>query len=391
MTDDFLFPPQLVPHIRAALPDQPALAGVSDEELAELVTLVFFASLEREEGAHFPIRVVFTGNAEIPPESNAGIVRWRHLAFSQPRPLTVIELRRLSRATVPEWMFVHVGTADRALVLLGLARQSLGAVDYDAFLAIVSPDPGRLEIWSRGRRELEYAHGRLMPAPENVIVAAGPVQRALRATAESAELRADAWPLYLDAIAAVVRSMSAHGQGGILIVLPRAGESVHGHGGFATALSSMLQTALERLAEIESSAGSTPAWRSLAVEQATVSADVERAIGQIGGLTALDGATILDPSLSVRGFGVILRAAEHVDVCESSLAEPAALTPFPIDERGARHRAAAAVAGERPGSVVFVASSDGDLGCMLRDPADAHVLLWRFGGASPAHDAVSAK
>ena len=381
-----LFPPELVPHVRSALPGHPALGGVSDEDLAQLLTLVFFASLEREEGAHLPIRIVFSGDSEQTPESNREIRRWRHLVFTHPRACTVAELRRLSRATIADWTFVHIGMSDGALVLRGLARQGLGAED-DAFLCIVSTDPGRLEIWSHGRRELEYAHGRLMPAPENVLLSAGPVQRALRSAAELAGISPRAWPHYLDAVGGIVRAMSAHGQGGILAIVTAAANEVQGQGGFFTEPSASLLGALQQLGDLEPTTHTRADDRSLAVFRATFGAEIERSIGEIGGLTALDGATLLGPSLSVRAFGVILPAADRVAIFESSGAEPDALSPFRLEQRGARHRAAAAFALDRPGSVVFVASSDGDLGCMLKEADSEHVLIWRFGrAAEPRED-----
>lgn len=373
-----LFPPELVPHVRASLAGHPALASVGDDDLAKLFTLVFFTSLEREEGTHQPIRVVFSGDSRALPQSGRSIVRWKHLAFSQPRPCTMALLRRLSRATIPDWTFIHVGVADGELVLRGLARQGLGPED-DRFLSILSPDPGRLEIWSRGRRELEYAHGRLMPAPENVILSAGPVQRALRSAAEHAGVSASAWPIYLDAVGGIVRAMSMHGHGGILVIASRMDESVLGQGGFVTEVNETLLAALHQLGELEAAPTADDA-PSLAVLRATLSTEIERAIGEIGGLTALDGATILDPSLSGRAFGMILPAAEQIVVLEASGAEPDGLTPFRLDERGARHRAAAAFARDRPGSIVFVASSDGDLACMLREPDTEHVWVWRYRG-----------
>ncbi len=373
-----LFPPELVPHVRLALPDHPALWGISDARLGELLTLVFFASLERDEGAHLPIRVVFSGDPDRAPESHRELHRWRHLAFTRPRRCSVLNLRRLSRATLPDWTFIHIGAIEDALVLRGLARQGLGAED-DALLCVISPDPGRLEIWSGGRRKLEYAHGRLVPAPENVILSAGPVQRSLRNAGGSAGVPARAWSAYLDAIAGIVRAMSAHGHGGILIILAAAEEAVHGHGGFRTESTASVLLALERLSELESIVpGSDPAG-VVAVQRATLGAEIERAIGEIGGLTALDGATVLSPDLRVRGFGMILPTTDRIRALESSTAEPDSLLPFALEARGARHRAAAAFARDSPGSVVFVSSSDGDLGCMLREAAADHVLVWRFG------------
>ena len=379
-----LFPPDLVPHVRAALREQPGLPAVPDHLLAELLSLIFFASLEREEGSHPPVRVVFSGDAVTLNEGEGDLARWTPLAFSEPKPCTASELRRLSRATMPTSTFVHVGVADDVLVLRGLARQGIGA-EEDRFVSIVAPEPGRLEVWAHGRRELDYAHGRVMPAPENVILAAGPVQRALRGAAEAAGVSERAWSAYLNAVAGVVRAMSAHGHGGILIIGSRAGEEVPGHGGFFTEPSGALTGAMERLVDLAGAASIDDAdGRSAAV----LVAGIQRAIAEIGGLTALDGATVLEPDLSVRAFGVILPGGEHTVVYESSAAEPRALSPFPLDAHGARHRAAAAFARARPDSLVFVASSDGDLGCMLCHPRSETVLIWRVSGASVPGEAA---
>jgi hypothetical protein len=47
--------------------------------------------------------------------------------------------------------------------------------------------------------------------------------------------------------------------------------------------------------------------------------------------------------------------------------------------RGTRHRASATYAADHPGSIVFVASEDGQVSCMLRDPASKEVVIWRVG------------
>jgi hypothetical protein len=54
---------------------------------------------------------------------------------------------------------------------------------------------------------------------------------------------------------------------------------------------------------------------------------------------------------------------------------------FPIEQYGARHRAAASHAAAHPGSLVFVASTSGDIGCMLREHDAPTVMLWRFRSA----------
>ena len=53
-----------------------------------------------------------------------------------------------------------------------------------------------------------------------------------------------------------------------------------------------------------------------------------------------------------------------------------------LGSRGTRHRAGATYAVEHPGSVVFVASEDGQVTCMPGSmPQMAPVLMWRLSAA----------
>jgi hypothetical protein len=106
--------------------------------------------------------------------------------------------------------------------------------------------------------------------------------------------------------------------------------------------------------------------------------EAERVIEELGALTGIDGAILVNRELALVAFGVILPVGHAIAV-----AEPAAegLKPRPIDfgSRGTRHRAGATYAAEHPGSVVFVASEDGQVSCMFRSSPQTQVLLWRLG------------
>ena len=60
------------------------------------------------------------------------------------------------------------------------------------------------------------------------------------------------------------------------------------------------------------------------------------------------------------------------------------IRPSDLGSRGTRHRAGATYAAEHPGTIVFVASEDGQISCMFRDPAAEPTLLWRLGAAADA-------
>jgi hypothetical protein len=371
-----LFPPELVPHVRQAATPNRALMTVTDDELARLLTLIFFASLETEEGQHHPIRVLLSADEDVTHDPESAGLLWTHSWFSRSRPCTARELRRLSRATVPDWTFIQVGCARGELRLLGLARRAL-ASDDDRFLGIVSPTPGRLEVWSRGQRALEYAQGCIMPTPENVILAAGPVHRTLEAAAVRAGVGPLVRPLYLHTIGALVRAMAQHGHGGILAIGSSPDGPAREHGGFDVEPAPALLALMTRITDLDGKSADS-AGQATEVLRAALRIGIDGAIAEIGGLTALDGATLLDPTLAPRAFGVILSTAVRPVVMKAADAELGDTTSFlPLEDRGARHRAAAAFAYESPETAVFVASRDGDLACMLRDSSSAHVVMWR--------------
>jgi hypothetical protein len=106
--------------------------------------------------------------------------------------------------------------------------------------------------------------------------------------------------------------------------------------------------------------------------------EAERVTQELGALTAIDGATFLNRELALIAFGVILPVGRGAVVLEAD-ASTGEVRPVDFGSRGTRHRASATYAADHPGSVVFVASEDGQVSCMFRDSASKPVLLWRVG------------
>ena len=107
--------------------------------------------------------------------------------------------------------------------------------------------------------------------------------------------------------------------------------------------------------------------------------EAERVGEEFGRLTAIDGAVLLNSDLALRAFGIILPVGNAVPIVEGSDSEAHAPRWMDFDNRGTRHRAAATYAAEHPGSVVFVASEDGQVSCLLRESPAAPVRLWVLG------------
>lgn len=373
---DVLFPPELVSLIRALLGEHPAIRGVPDSAIARLLTLVFFTSLETEEGESHVVRVAFVGRdglSRLPlPSDPCATPPWRPLLFRRSTACDSRHLRRLARAASGR-LFVLVALVEGRLQIVGLARKGPRYAE-DSVLEVMAPTPGGLEVWVGVHRVVKYARGRLETPPENVLLSPGPVRRALSAYAAAARVRMG----YVEAVGSLVRQMSAHGYGGILIISEARDPLLPGEGGFSTDTDLPLAVLLRQLGDHDLALGTPPGTDTTGVLLDALRAEAARVIGELARLSALDGATLLDYTLGLRAFGLVLPILPEVVVLEASDAEAHRATPFSLLQRGARHRAAASHAYAHPRSLVFVASSDGDLGCMLREPTAAHVLFWRF-------------
>lgn len=361
-----LYPPGLVPVLRALATERDISVPLSDAELEQVLVASFFASLRAEEHEHHPLRIAITrvdaARKEEPSPRSWDLVRFRSPVACTPR-----QLMRLARAVRSERLYVAVASDEGRLIIAGLARE-LTDPNESSTLKLVAPEAGNLEVWIGRQRVLEYAQGRIMDAPENLLVLAGHVRDRLRELSSRTAL-----PDYVESVTALVRNMAEHPHGGILVVTDEAVTSSHADAGFLLERGMSIGDVLE---ELRNAAGVEEPTRTLRTQSAH--AELERRLAEVGRLSALDGATLLDTRLTVLGFGVILPVIDDVVVRESVDAAASTCASFPIQQYGARHRAAASFASMRPGSLVFLASADGDMACMLRQADAPHVTMWRF-------------
>ncbi len=393
-----LFPSALVPLLRERLPgSHPSLVGVGDDLLEELINVVFFAGLETQEGVHYPVRVAFAGRItaevllpedEAPDTSPMLLYRWSTLRIEPDRPFSVAALVKLGVVTRSERMYTKVELSDRGLRVAGLTREGVNR-EGDPYLKIVAPRPGVLSIRRGNQALLEYEHGRVGASSEDVVLVPGVVRRALEAAALNAHLGDASIGDYLNTVRAIVREMAAHGNGGILVIsrethpeLP-AGISYRTPNGSAIA---QFLHYLDGAADARRAAGSLtpnspggPGVQLRRVLRGAFLSEVERWVSEFGAFTAMDGATILDCALGLRGFGVVLPVARDIEVVEATDPEATFVTGYDLWTRGARHRAAVTYARKVPGSVVFIASQDGPVSCLFSERGGGRVILWRLG------------
>lgn len=357
-----IYPPRLARSLFTLLPEQPLLLALGESVLAELLSTLFFASLQTEEGEHQVIRVVVTGLAGPRALDASG-----QLTFCAPCACTSRHLLRLARGARSERISIAVASVDGVLSIVGLARDRFGA-DESALIRIVALQPGQIEVWIAGDRIFEYAHGCVRRPPEDVLLAAGPVRHRLLAFAA----QSDAPDGYIESIASVLRHLANHPHGGILVLSRDIAPTMPVDASFALQTEHHLWDLLQAMKSVKARAGERD------IDHETLRSEIQRTIGEIGDMTALDGATILDRRLGLCGFGVVLAVRADVSVVEVVDAAGTVRQPFSLDLYGARHRAAASYAATHPGSLVFIASVSGDVGCMLHEEHEEQVLLWRF-------------
>jgi len=375
-----LFPPALVPMLRERV-HHGALVELTDQLLDQLLTVVFFAGLETNEGDRLPIRVVFLGDnapdiilPEGETQADIATYRWKQMRFETPRPFTVPELVKLSIVTIDEKIYCAVQPSGDGLVIAGLAREGVHLGDDD-HLKIVASRPGRLTIRSGRDRYLEYDRGALLACGEHVVFMGGPVRQALEEAASGCGVSCNHTE-YLDAVRALVREMGGHGRGGILIVHNDEHPFVPTSAPYRMAINGSLASMLG-IARLMDRPRDGANFGSML--RGAFLAEAERRIEEIGAMTAIDGATLLTPGLSVIAFGVVLPVVHDVKVWVSDAADPSSFSPVDFGSRGTRHRAGATYAAHHPGSAVFVASADGDVTCMLRPRARQRTMMFRLG------------
>jgi hypothetical protein len=412
----YVFPPALVRIMREQVaPSSQWLLDVTDDDLVLLFTTIFFAGLETHEGEHYPVSVAFLGRSRMDYVVSEGgatdvppLYRWKIMRFASPRPFASRELVKLAVAGGDRRIYSAVGVLDDGqLAITGLAREGSHTKD-DPFVRIVAPRPGCLSI--RGGRDLavEYERGVVVNVSEDALFAAAPVRHALETSARSAGLDDDVVGHYLDTVVLLVRETVAHGRGGILIISPDEHPVVAESAPYRMLLDFSLGTLLRLAWRIRGKEGNAQKRSRVRDDGADRTepgmsppnglafgdllrnaflTEAERVVEELGRLTAIDGAVLLNRSLGLVSFGVILPVRQHVGVVEATPSDAHGhLEAVDLGTRGTRHRAGATYAAEHPGSVVFVTSEDGQVSCLLREHADTPLRIWRLMTGSLAHE-----
>jgi hypothetical protein len=342
---------------------QPALASEPDAAAVEaIVDSAFWASLRREEGYSPKISLAF-----LPPEQAREPLR-----FERRLPLDPVALSRLAPAVERPGIHLGVWRDDGGLCVWGTTR------DVPRYCFV-------LEVIVAGLLVIKYRRGRETGKYVNVAVLEGDrvkfVDERGTSLPDCPELLTallgfgapDAGTDSLNVLVQLAASMRAHGRGGSLLVVPRGSELwresiVHP----VTYAAEPPFSELSELIARDVAERAAPAWQEALID----------AVDMIAGLTAVDGAALINDRYEVLAFGAkIGRREGGAQVERVVLTEPvvgdAAVVVHPLQLGGTRHLSAAQFVQDQQGSVALVASQDGRFTVFAWSPCETMVHAHR--------------
>jgi hypothetical protein len=331
-------------------------------EIAAIVDATFWASFRPEEGRFPKISLAYLSPAD------AG----QPLLFERPLPLTAGMLMKLAPAVERPEIHLGVWKFDNELRVWGATRT------IPSFCFVIEDiEPGLLIIKHRRLDGFgKYANVAVLKGERVKIIDeqgtslpdCPSLLRALLAFTGGTTNGPQ-----LNVLVQLAASMRAHGHGGILLVVPTgrdlwsnsiAQPILYSVTPFFSALSDLLR---QEVAEEE-----RRPWESA----------VRRAVDTIGGLTAVDGATVMNDQYEVLAFGAKIRRKEgSPPVDKWVVTEPVvgnvAVVVQPTEQGGTRHLSAAQYVYDHRDALALVASQDGRFTVFAWSPCEEMVHAHR--------------
>jgi len=334
-------------------------------DMEVVIDAAFWASLRREEGYVPRISV-----AVLPPE------RTEHpLRFERPLPLTAAALAKVAPAV--ERVGIHLGVWHDAgeLCVWGTLR----TIPTFAFVLEVAA-PGLLVIkhhqgeeWSKfvNVAVLEGDSVKIVDPLASKLPDCPPLLAALLGFDSPASWNRAGG---VNVLVQLAVSMRAHGRGGLLLVVPRGSTAWR-----ESIVQPILYTLNPPFAELaELIRGETLVSRDHRQWQDAL----ERVIDNIGGVTAVDGATVMTDDFELLAFGAkITRRRGSPPVERLTVTEPieggTADVVHPTSLGGTRHLSAAQFVQDQRDTTAFVASQDGRFTVFAWSPCEDMVHAHR--------------
>jgi sensor domain DACNV-containing protein len=333
-------------HIAAARQKgQQDLASQPDAlSIEAIINVAFWASLRREE-SYFP-KISF---ALLPPEQ-AG----QPLTFERLLPFTPFTLARLAPAVERPGIHLGVWRYGDELCVWGAAHR----IPRLCFVLEVI-EPGLLVIkYPRGQEFSKFVNVAALKGDQIKIVdeesASLPDCPTLIGSLLGSGSRSSSSDSF-DAFVQLAVSMRAHGRGGALLVVPEGSELWRESILWPVPYSVTPPfSELAELMRLGASVRSERPWQEA----------LGRAVDVVAGLTAVDGATLINDQYELLAFGAKIGTREGgAQVEQVLMTEPvvgaAALVVNPAHLGGTRHLSAAQFAQDQRDSLALVASQDG--------------------------------
>jgi hypothetical protein len=320
---------------------QPVRSAPEIDAIETIIDRAFWASLRREEGYVPKVSLALLSPADAT----------HPLLFERPLPLAPAALARIAPAVERPGIHLGVWFDEGELRVWGTAWQ----IPSNSFVLEVAA-PGLLVV-----KHQRDGGGKFV----NVAVLEGDQ---VKIVDEAASSLPDCPALVtsllgfgqrrrgpVDVLVELAVSMRAHGRGGILLVVPSASdgwrESI-----VSPATYSVLPS-FPRLAELVELTREDP-------ESAVWQDALEEAVSAVAGLTAVDGATVLNDRYALVAFGVkIARRKGSTLVQQVAVTEPieggTAAVVHPMRLGGTRHLSAAQFVHDQRDALALVASQDG--------------------------------
>jgi Probable sensor domain DACNV len=310
-----------------------------------IITAAFWASLRREEGRSPTISLAF-----VPPT-----VAGEPLTFESWLPLTPASLARLAPAV--ERPGIHLGVWRDEQSELGVWGTTRRLPPLCFVLEVVAS--GLLVIKHRGDSFGKFVNVAVLEGDEVKIVDpdTAKVPDCPKVVASLLGVEVPGIPTKsVNVLVQIAASMRAHHRGGALLLIPAANQTWAES--IVTPVLYAVSPPFSELATLVSNGSPSKTKRYEWQE------DLRRAIDALAGLTAVDGATLLNDRYELMAFGAkIMRRQGHPAVERVLLTEPVEgstktiVNPYQLG--GTRHFSAAQFVHDQRDTTALVASQDG--------------------------------
>jgi hypothetical protein len=334
------------------------------QSIAAIIDATFWASFRPEEGRFPKISLAY-----LPPEQ-AG----QPMVFEHQLPLTAAVLTKLAPAVERPEIHLGVWTYGNELKVWGTTR-SIPSICF----VLEDIEPGLLVVKHRRLDGFgKYANVAVLKGEQVKVIdekgtSLPDCPSLLKALLAFTTAATNGPHHSLNVLVQLSASMRAHGHGGTLLVVPSGTERWR---------ESTVQPILYSI---------TPAFAALSEllrqqvdeeDQRQWESALRRTVDTIGGMTAVDGATVINDQYEVLAFGAKIRLPERSSLVEQwVVTEPIVgnlpVVVHPTEHGGTRHLSAAQFVHDQRDALSLVASQDGRFTVFAWSPCEEMVHAHR--------------